>query len=74
MDATTEFRPSLSYLQPTSKPTGAAAGRNPNPFAFGRCRFGSGKTAEAAEGGSSGGKDGEGGGGSRPGARRAPAE
>jgi len=38
MDATTEFRPSPSFLQPTSKPKGVAAGRNPNPFVFGRSR------------------------------------
>ena len=34
MDATTEFRPSPSFFQPTSEPKGAAAGRNPYPFAF----------------------------------------
>ena len=38
MYVTTEFRPSPSFLQPTSKPKGVAAGRNPNPFVFGRSR------------------------------------
>ena len=37
MYVTTEFRPSPSFLQPTSKPKGVAAGRNP-PFVFGRSR------------------------------------
>ena len=36
MYVTTEFRPSPSFLQPTSKPKGVAAGRNPNSFVFGR--------------------------------------
>ena len=38
MYVTTELRPSPSFLQPTSKPKGVAAGRNPNPFVFGRSR------------------------------------
>jgi len=38
INATTLLRPSASFLQPTSKPKGVAAGRNPNPFVFGQSR------------------------------------
>ena len=38
MDATTLLRPPPSFLQPTSKPKGVAAGRNLNPFVSGRSR------------------------------------
>jgi len=39
MDATTEFRPSPGFLQPTPKTKGAAVGGTPNPIGRFRCRW-----------------------------------